>query len=126
MLIDPQCIYSIRALQMLEPYVANSRLRLSVVPVSVLDYEDKGQSTRSADALLSMPSDKMVAAWQSRDFSNPLTPDGGSRLLDNTLIAQRIGLKGTPTFLWEKPDGTEGRIDGLPDSVPDLLSSIGG
>jgi thiol:disulfide interchange protein DsbG len=40
-------------------------------------------------------------------------------------VAQAIGVKGTPTFVWRKTDGTEGRIDGLPASVPDLLASVG-
>jgi len=52
MLIDPQCIYSIRSFQMLQSYVASGRLQLSVIPLSVLDYEDHGQSTKSA---LSLP-----------------------------------------------------------------------
>ena len=33
MLVDPQCIYSIRAMQMLQPYVLSGRLQLSVVPL---------------------------------------------------------------------------------------------
>jgi hypothetical protein len=33
-LIDPQCIYSLRALQMLEPYVAGGRVRVAVVPLA--------------------------------------------------------------------------------------------
>jgi thiol:disulfide interchange protein DsbG len=35
-------------------------------------------------------------------------------------------LKGTPTFIWRKPDGTEGRIDGIPTSIDALVSSVGG
>jgi hypothetical protein len=34
-------------------------------------------------------------------------------------------LKGTPTFIWRKPDGAEGRIDGIPMSMDALVSSIG-
>jgi thiol:disulfide interchange protein DsbG len=41
-------------------------------------------------------------------------------------IAQAIGLKGTPTFIWRKPDGTEGRIDGIPTSIDALVASAGG
>ena len=53
--VDPQCIYSVRALQMLQHYVAGGRLQISIVPLSVLDHEDQGQSTRSALGLLSKP-----------------------------------------------------------------------
>jgi thiol:disulfide interchange protein DsbG len=40
-------------------------------------------------------------------------------------IAQAIGLKGTPIFIWRKPDGTEGRIDGIPMNMDALVSSAG-
>jgi hypothetical protein len=28
-------------------------------------------------------------------------------------------------LLWKKPDGTEGRIDGVPTSIDTLIASIG-
>jgi thiol:disulfide interchange protein DsbG len=40
-------------------------------------------------------------------------------------IAHAIGLRGTPTLVWRKPDGTEGRIDGVPTSIDALLASMG-
>jgi thiol:disulfide interchange protein DsbG len=125
MLIDPQCIYSIRALQMLKPFVDAGRVQLAVVPLSVLDYEDNGASTQAALALLSKPADQIVTAWQARDVTGPASPDAKARLQVNMEVAQAIGVKGTPTFVWRKTDGTEGRIDGLPTSVPDLLASVG-
>jgi thiol:disulfide interchange protein DsbG len=125
MLADPQCIYSVRAFQMLQPYVANGRVQLSVIPVSVLDYENKGQSTRSALALLSKPADRMVMAWQSGDVTGAASPEAADKLRANMAIAQAVGLQGTPTFVWRKTDGSEGRIDGIPTSVEALLASIG-
>jgi thiol:disulfide interchange protein DsbG len=125
MLVDPQCIYSVRALQMLQPYVAGGRLQVSVVPVSVLDHEDRGQSTRSALALLSKPADRLVSTWQSGSVNDAPSPEAAERLRANMAIAQAIGLKGTPTFIWRKSDGTEGRIDGIPMNMDALVSSIG-
>ena len=125
MLIDPQCIYSIRALQMLKPFVDAGRVQLAVVPLSVLDYEDNGASTQAALVLLSKPADQIVTAWQARDVNGPASPDAKNRLQVNMEVAQAIGVKGTPTFVWRKADGSEGRIDGLPTSVPDLLASVG-
>jgi thiol:disulfide interchange protein DsbG len=125
MLIDPQCIYSVRALQMLHPYVANGRLQVAVIPLSVLDHEDQGQSTRSALALLSKPADELVAAWQAGSVNDAPGPVAAERLRANMAIAQAIGLTGTPTFIWRKPDGTEGRFDGIPASIDALVSSIG-
>ena len=125
MLIDPQCIYSVRALQMLQPYVANGRLQVAVIPLSVLDHEDQGQSTRSALALLSKPSDQLVSAWQAGSVTDLPSPAAAERLRANMAIAQAIGLKGTPTFIWRRPNGTEGRIDGVPTSIDALVSSVG-
>ena len=125
MLIDPQCIYSVRALQMLQPYVASGRLQLSVIPLAVLDYEDQGQSTKTALALLSKPADQLVTAWQAGSASGDPSPEATDRLRANMAIAQAIRLQGTPTFVWKKTDGTEGRIDGIPASVDALVSLIG-
>ena len=125
MLVDPQCIYSVRALQMLQPYVAARRLQVSVIPLSVLDHENQGQSTRSALALLSKPADELVSAWQTESVNGPPSPEAAERLRANMSIAQAIGLKGTPTFIWRKPDGAEGRMDGIPMSMDALVSSIG-
>jgi thiol:disulfide interchange protein DsbG len=126
MLIDPQCIYSVRALQMLQPYVANGHLQVAVIPLSVLDHEDQGQSTRSALALLSKPADQLVSAWQAGNVNDAPSPGAADRLRANMAIAQAIGLKGTPTFIWQKPDGTEARIDGIPTSIDAMVSSAGG
>ena len=126
MLIDPQCIYSVRAYQVLHPLVEAGKLQLSLIPLSVLDYEDRGQSTKSALALLSKPADQMAAAWQAGSVNDPPVPAAAARLQANMAIAQAIGLQGTPTLVWRKTDGTEGRIDGMPTSVEALLASIGG
>jgi thiol:disulfide interchange protein DsbG len=125
MLVDPQCIYSVRALQMLQPYVAAGRLQVSVIPLSVLDHEDQGQSTRSALALLSKPADELVSAWRAGSVNDTPSPEAAERLRANMAIAQAIGLKGTPTFIWRKPGGAEGRMDGIPMSMDALVSSIG-
>ena len=126
MFIDPQCIYSVRAMQMLQPYVAAGRVRLSVVPLSILDGEDQGQSTRSALALLSKPADQIVEAWRNGMVGGAPAPEAEKRLRVNMAIAEAAGIKGTPTFVWRKADGTEGRIDGVPNSVDAMVASVGG
>jgi protein-disulfide isomerase len=110
---------------MLKPFVDAGRVQLAVVPLSVLDYEDNGASTQAALALLSKTADQIVPAWEARDVTGPASPDAKMLLQVNMEVAQAIGVKGTPTFVWRKTDGTEGRIDGLPTSVPDLLASVG-
>lgn len=125
MVIDPQCIYSVRAYQMLHPFVVAGKLQLSVIPISVLDYEDNGQSTKSALALLSKAPDQLVSAWQAGSVNDPPAADAAERLQANRAIAQAIGLQGTPTLIWKKQDGTEGRLDGVPTSIDALIASIG-
>ncbi len=121
--MDPQCIYSIRAFQALQPYVQSGQIQLSIIPLSVLDYEDNGQSTRSALALLSDPPDQIVGAWQSGSENNTPDPNAQNRLATNMAIAQAVGLKGTPMFWWQKSDGTSSHLDGLP---PDLVAFVAG
>ncbi len=124
-LVDPQCIYSVRAFQQLRAFAQAGKIRLSIVPLSILDYEDHGQSTRSALALLSKPTDQIVPAWQSGDVGGPVTPQGAALLKRNMAIASAVGVKGTPTFIWRKPDGSVGRIDGVPMDIGALVSSVG-
>ena len=125
MMIDPQCIYSVRAYQQLRGFAQAGRIRLSVIPLSVLDYEDHGQSTKSALALLSKPADQILTAWQVGDVAGPITSEAPARLRKNMAIAEAIGMKGTPTFIWRKTDGTVGRIDGVPTDITSLVASIG-
>jgi thiol:disulfide interchange protein DsbG len=125
MVIDPQCVYSVRAYQLLHLYVEAGKLQLSIIPISVLDYEDNGQSTKAALALLSKSPDLLVSAWQAGSVNDPPIPAAAERLQANKAIAQAIGLQGTPTLIWRKPDGTEGRIDGVPTNIDALIASIG-
>jgi thiol:disulfide interchange protein DsbG len=125
MLIDPQCIYSVRSYQTLRSFAQAGKIRLSVIPLSVLDYEDHGQSTKSALALLSKSPDQLLGAWQAGDVGGPIAPEAETRLQQNMAIATAIGLKGTPTFVWRKTDGSVGRIDGVPTDVSALISSVG-
>ena len=126
MIIDPQCIYSVRAYQQLQPYAAAGKIRLSVVPVSILDHEDQGRSTRSALALLSRAATDIPASWQRGDTSGPSTPEGQERLASNMAIATSIGLKGTPTLIWKSHNGKALRIDGVPTDIGALITSVGG
>lgn len=126
MFMDPQCIFSVRAFQALQPYVQSGRLRLAVIPLSVLDYEDSGQSTRSALALLSDAPDQIVPAWQAGQVSNAPDPAAASRLAVNMDAAKALGLKGTPMFWWQRPDGTAAHADGMPPDVQAFIAGLGG
>ena len=125
MLIDPQCIYSIRTFQELQPYAEAGRLQLAIIPLSVLDYEDNGQSTRSALALLSDAPNQIVSAWQSGNEGNGPSPGAQALLQRNMQIAQAIGLKGTPMLWWQSPDGSAAHFDGVPTNVPQFIAGLG-
>jgi len=124
--IDPLCSFSVRAIDQLRPYVANGRVQIAVVPLSVLDPEDQGRSTLAAKAMLSLPPDQMIASWEASKLSGPADPAAGTRLASNMAAAEAIGLRGTPTFVWRRADGSEGRFDGLPDNLETIIASMGG
>ena len=126
MFVDPLCSYSVKALQEIQPFVASGRVQVAVIPVSVLDYEDNGKSTPSALALLSKSADEMIAAWAHGDFKGPAGTEAESRLRVNMAASEAIGLRGTPTVIWRKADGSQGRIDGLPEDWNAVIASMGG
>jgi len=74
---------------------------------------------------LSKPANQIVSAWQAGNESGPPAPDAAARLRANMAIAEAIGLTGTPTFIWRKSDGIEGRLDGVPTDIPAMIASIG-
>ena len=126
MFVDPLCSYSVRALQEIQPFVASGRVQVAVIPVSVLDYEDNRKSTPSALALLSKSADEMIAAWVHGDFKGPAGTEAEGRLRVNMAASEAIGLRGTPTVIWRKADGSQGRIDGLPEDWNAVITSMGG
>jgi len=125
MFVDPQCSYSVRGLQELLPIVQAGKVRLSVIPLSLLDHEDQGLSTVHAIAMLTKPEDQMVQSWMSNDLNNGSTGKAVSRLQANMAAASAVALKGTPTFFWRKQDGSLGRADGMPPDMNAVLASIG-
>ncbi len=123
--IDPLCAWSVRAIGQLRSYVNAGRVQLAVVPIAVLDNEDQGRSTIAARAMLSLSQEAMVAAWSDNKLGEQAEPVADQRLSNNMAVVAAIGLRGTPTFVWRKPDGTEGRADGLPNDVDAFITSIG-
>lgn len=125
MFIDPLCSFSVRAMQQLQPFVASGRVQLAVIPLAVIDHETNGRSTTNALAMLSKPIDQMVAAWSRGDLGGAPIPEATARLQANMVAAQAIHLEGTPTLIWRKADGSEGRADGLPGDLNAVLASLG-
>jgi thiol:disulfide interchange protein DsbG len=124
MFVDPMCAFSIRAMQLLRPYVEAGHIQLAVIPLSVLDYEDQGRSTPAAEIMVSLPADRMVAAWTGQQLTGTPPAAAANVLQANMAGAAAIHLRGTPTFVWRKSDGSEGRADGLPDEVGAMINSI--
>ena len=124
MIIDPYCSYSVRAFDALRPYVTAGRIQLAVVPISILDYEDNGQSTPAAQSLLSQTTEKMVEAWDHQNFRLAPSESAPALLEKNNRIAEEIGLRGTPTLVWRKADGSAGEIDGIPKDWNALIAEV--
>jgi thiol:disulfide interchange protein DsbG len=125
MFIDPLCSFSVRAMQQLQPFVASGRVQVAVIPLAVIDHETNGRSTTNALAMLSKPADQMVTAWSRGDLGDAPAPEARAHLLANMTAAQAIGFEGTPTMIWRKADGSEGRSDGLPRDLNAVLASMG-
>ncbi len=120
---DPQCSFSRRAMQQLQPSIASGRVQVAVIPVSLLDHEDQGLSTARAEAMLSLPREQMVEAWAGNQLAGPVEAGAVASLQANMMAADRIGLVGTPTFIWRKADGSEGRADGIPADLEAMIAS---
>jgi len=126
MLFDPQCSFSIRAMQQLQPFVEQGKVQLALIPVSILDHEDSGRSTDSALGLLSQPAENMAAAWMAGKPTGVRRDDAERLLSANMKIADQIHLRGTPTFLWETKNRSAGRLDGVPSDFGMLTTQVGG
>ena len=126
MFIDPLCSFSVRAMDQLRPYVTAGKLQVAIIPLSVLDYEDQGRSTVAAKSLLSLPAGQIVEAWRNQMTTPlpPIGPEASVQLAKNMAAAEALRLRGTPTFIWEKADGTAGRADGIPNDLDALIASI--
>lgn len=126
MFFDPQCSFSVRAFQQLQPLVASGRVQLAIIPVSILDHEDGGLSTKTALSLLSLPPDQIAGAWAAGRVTSEPSPDAAAKLQANMAASNQIQLRGTPTFVWRNRDGTEGRLDGVTDDFGALITKLGG
>lgn len=125
MFVDPQCSFSVQAMQQLAPSIASGKIHLNLIPLSYLDREDNGMSTRAALNLVSMPSNQLVAAWKAGRTTGTPPADALAKLQANMAAASAMQLRGTPTFIWRKADGTAGRLDGIPSDMNALLASVG-
>ena len=125
MFIDPMCSFSAGAMRQLQPLIEAKRLQVAVIPISILDHEDRGRSTASALSMLSQPPEQMVSAWAGGRLDTPASPEAPARLAANKAVSEAIGLRGTPTFIWRKADGSEGRSEGMPADLNALVASIG-
>ncbi|MDD2859449.1 MAG: hypothetical protein PHT60_14830 [Acidiphilium sp.] len=125
MFMDPLCSYSIAAMRQLMPVVTADKLRVSVVPLSVLDYEDHGMSTKEAKVMLSQSPASMAKDWIDKGLAGEQArASAGEKLAFNMELARAVRLKGTPTFFWRTRSGGIGRSNGLPADLPAVIASI--
>jgi len=76
-----------------------------------------------AEAMLSLSGKQMVEAWSENLLTGPTEAGAVLSLQANMVAADRIGLVGTPTFVWRKADGSEGRADGIPADLEAMVAS---
>jgi hypothetical protein len=68
----------------------------------------------------------MAEPWDHQSFRAPSSQEAPALLQKNNRIAEEIGLKGTPTLIWRKADGTTGEIDGVPRNWEALIAEVEG
>lgn len=124
MFVDPQCSFSIRAMQQLQPYVDAGRVQLHLIPLSILDNEDNGLSTAHALGLVSTTPDQMLSAWETGHYPDSDGGDAQPKLAANMAAAAASHVRGTPTFFWSKADGSQGRMDGVPTDMGALITAL--
>lgn len=112
-------------MQQLEPHMQAEKMRVSVIPLSVLDYEDQGRSTPAAKIMVSKPRDQIVADWIGGKLTGTPRMQAGARLARNMAVAGALHLRGTPTLIWQSADGAAGRSDGIPPDLNAVIASIG-
>lgn len=131
MVIDPLCPWSIRALNTLEPFVARGQIQLGLLPIAINDHENSHASTPAATALLSTVPYEMQARWQEIiDLHHvaddmPRTDEAALHLQQNMAVANAIGVRGTPTFIWRDKTGASHVTEGLPRDVEQLIRELG-
>ncbi|CEF57397.1 hypothetical protein [Acetobacter ghanensis] len=131
MVIDPLCPWSIRALNTLEPFVARGQIQLALLPIAINDHENGNASTPAATALLSAVPYEMQATWQKIvDLHHvaddmPRTDEAALHLQQNMAVANAIGVRGTPTFIWRDKTGASHVTEGLPRDVEQLIRELG-
>jgi thiol:disulfide interchange protein DsbG len=73
---------------------------------------------------LSQTPDKMVEAWDHQNFRLAASESAPALLEKNNRLAEAIGLRGTPTLVWRKADGSAGEIDGIPKDWNALIAEV--
>ena len=124
MFIDPLCSFSIRAMEQLRPFIAAGKVQVAVIPLTLLDYEDKGQSTTAAKVMLSRGPDHMVDAWTGNALTGEPDAASSATLQANMAIQEALQVRGTPTFFWSKADGSIGQSVGMPPDLDAMIASI--
>ena len=124
MFVDPMCSFSVRAMQQLKPLVDAKTLQVVVIPIAILDHEDGGRSTTSSLAMLSLPADQRMPAWAAGRLDTPPVPEAYARLAANRAASEQLQIRGTPTLIWRKADGSEGRANGLPADLNALAATM--
>lgn len=130
MVIDPLCPWSIRSIQSLQSYVESGQVQIAIVPISINDYENNHASTPAAQAMLSVGQKQMIDIWRQIIVQNhapsdlSLTETSGAKLQLNLQKAHMIGLRGTPTIVWQDKQGASHVQSGLPDHLDQFIAGL--
>jgi hypothetical protein len=123
--IDPLCVHSQQAIKDLLPYAREGRIRLNIMPVSVIS----PQSAPAARVLLSVAPDHMFERWFEPGILSAAFNAGSANTLDqnNRVFAGlNVGMKvsGVPEFLWTSGGLTQAKAGLDTTDVPAFVASL--
>ncbi len=126
-MIDPLCIHSQEAVRALLPAAHAGQIQLVLFPVAMLSE----QSVPAAEALVSVPPDKMAETWllHLRDAPNEATSNDKVRANTLTLVGMStgLGIRGVPALFWRDAAGKAHMQSGLdPAKAQSFIAGLAG
>jgi hypothetical protein len=127
LVVDPLCVHSQQAVKDLMPYAAAGRIRLNIMPVSVIS----PQSAPAARVLLSEAPDQMLQRWfqpgglkGNYDISSADKLDRNNRVFAGLTLGMKVA--GVPEIFWMSRGVSQAKTGlGTPE-VPSFIESLRG
>jgi thiol:disulfide interchange protein DsbG len=125
MVLDPNCPWCERSMQLLAPLVGQGQIQLRLIPIGLL----ADTSLAKAAAIISSPNPgEALQRYEGRAKSGPpantVTQDSILLVRQTEQFTRDYELEGTPHFVFRGFDGVPRIIRGMPRNMPDDLMNL--